>query len=80
MFKFRFAQIAPKIKEAVPQGSIFHGQLRRPSELSEMEECDSEVWLGTSAARKVDILSEQVLAQRDGWAMILLHAELNEAG
>ena len=45
-----------------------------------MEECDSEVWLGTSAARKVDILSEQVLAQRDGWAMILLHAELNEAG
>ena len=45
-----------------------------------MEECDPEVWLGTSAARKVDILSEQNLDQRDGWAMVLLHAELNEAG
>ena len=45
-----------------------------------MEKCDPEVWLGTSAARKVGILSEQILAQRDDWAMILLHAKLNEAG
>ena len=75
-----FPWIAPKISEAVPQGSVFHEQLLRSGELSEMEECDPEVWLGTSAARKVDILSEQILAQRDDWAMVLLHAELNEAG
>ena len=75
-----FPWIAPKISEAVPQGSVFHEQPLRPGELSEMEECDPEVWLGTSAARKVDILSEQILAQRDDWAMVLLHAELNEAG
>ena len=75
-----FPWIAPKISEAVPQDSIFHEQRLRPAELSEMEECDPEVWLGRSAARKVDVLSEQVLAQSDGWAMILLHAELNEAG
>lgn len=75
-----FPWIAPKIKEAVPQGSVFHEQPLRPGEISEMEECDPEVWLGTSAARKVDILGEQILAQRDDWAMILLHAELNEAG
>ena len=72
-----FPWIAPKISEAVPQDSIFHDQRLRPAEISDMEECDPEVWLGRSAARKVDILSEQVLAQIDGWAMILLHAELN---
>ena len=74
-----FPWIAPKIKEAVPQGSIFHDQNLRPGDLSEMEECHPEVWLGMSSARKADILSEQVLAQSDGWAM-MLHAELNEAG
>ena len=74
-----FPWIAPKIKDTVPQGSIFYEEPLLPGELSAMQECDPEVWLGTSAARKVDILSEQVLAQRDGWAMILLHAELNEA-
>ena len=75
-----FPWIAPKIKDAVPQGSIFHDRPLRPGECSEMEECDPEVWLGPSAARKVDILSEQVLAQSNGWAMIMLHAELKEAG
>lgn len=74
-----FPWISPNIKEPVPQGSIFYEEPLLPGELSVMQECDPEVWLGTSAARKVDILSEQVLAQRDGWAMILLHAELNEA-
>ena len=75
-----FPWIGPKITEVVPQASVFHEQPLRSGELSEMEECDPEVWLGISAARKVDILSEQILAQRDDWAMILLHAELNEAG
>ena len=74
-----FPWIALTIKERVPQGSIFHDLPLRPGELSAMEECDPDVWLGTSAARKVHILSEQVLAQRDNWAMILLHAELNAA-
>ena len=75
-----FPWIAPMIKDAVPKGSIFHDGPLRLGECSEMEECDLEVWLGPSAARKVDILSEQILAQREGWAMILLHAELKEAG
>ena len=43
-----------------------------------MEECEPETWLGPAGVRKVEALSEQVLAQTDGWAMILLHAELAE--
>ena len=50
-----------------------------PARSTAMEECDPETWLGSSAARKVEALSEQVLAQTDGWAMILLHAEMVEA-
>jgi len=44
-----------------------------------MEECEPETWLGSSAARIVEVLSEQVFAQTDGWAMFLLHAEMVEA-
>ena len=43
-----------------------------------MEECEAEAWLSPSGARKVDVLSEQVLAQQGGYATILLHAELAE--
>jgi hypothetical protein len=41
-----------------------------------MEECDPETWPSAAGARKVEVLGEQVLAQRNGWAMVLLHAEL----
>lgn len=74
-----FPWIAPRIGETVPYGSVFHAMPLQPGGLSEMEECDPNVWLGMSAVRKVEMLSEQVFAQRDGWAMILLHAELVEA-
>jgi hypothetical protein len=43
-----------------------------------MEECDPETWLGASAARKVEVLSEQVLVQRGDWTIVLLHDEMAE--
>lgn len=54
------------------------GSRLAPGDASAMDECDPETWLGSSAVRKVEVLSEQVLAQTDGWAMILLHAEMAE--
>jgi Zn-dependent peptidase ImmA (M78 family) len=74
-----FPWIEPLIGERVPEDSIAreHGLLL--GETTAMEECDPEIWLGSRAARGVEALSEQVLAQRDGWAMVLLHAEMNEA-
>lgn len=71
-----FPWIEPGIGESVPDDSIAQGQRLLPGQSSAMEECDPETWLGSSAARKVEVLSEQVLAQSDGWAMILLHAEM----
>lgn len=74
-----FPWIDPRIGGPVPDNSIADGHRLLPGQTTPMEECDPEVWLGSSAARKVEILSEQVLAQTDGWAMILLHAEIGEA-
>lgn len=74
-----FPWIGPGIGEAVPTDSIANGHLLLPGQTSELEECEPETWLGSAAARKAELLSEQVLAQSDGWAMILLHAEGCEA-
>lgn len=73
-----FPWIEPSIGQPIPQESIMHGCMLVPGQTSPMEECDPETWLGPAAACKVEVLSEQVLAQRDGWAMVLLHAEIAE--
>lgn len=73
-----FPWIEPRIRAPIPPDSIFGGIQLLPGQSTPMEECEPETWLGTGGARKVDVLSEQVLAQKDGWAMIQLHAELAE--
>lgn len=70
-----FPWIMPRIGEAVPTDSGFNGHQLLPGQMSQLEECEPDTWLDARAARKVELLSEQVLAQHDGWAMILLHAE-----
>lgn len=70
-----FPWIEPRIGGPVPFDSIVHAHKLLPGEITELEECDPETWLGASAARKIEVLSEQVLGQTNGWAMNLLHAE-----
>jgi hypothetical protein len=71
-----FPWIEPSIGQPVPVDSIAYDPRLLPGQTTAMEECDPETWLGSSAARKVEALSEQMLAQQDGWGMVLLHAEL----
>jgi Zn-dependent peptidase ImmA (M78 family) len=73
-----FPWIEPRPGQPVPEDSIGSGHRLRPGECSDMEECAPESWLGERAARRVDALSEQVLEQQNGWATVLLHAELRE--
>lgn len=68
--------IEPHLGQSAPQDSIASGHRLAPGELSDIEECDADVWFGESQARRIDILTEQLLAQRDGFAMVLLHAEM----
>ncbi|CAM3210500.1 IrrE N-terminal-like domain-containing protein [Sphingomonas antarctica] len=71
-----FPWVEPRWGDVVPAESIASAHRLSPGEISEMEECEAETWLGYSGARKVEVLSEQVLAQQFGYATILLHAEL----
>lgn len=73
-----FPWIEPRIGGSVPDDSIANSHRAIPGQTTPMEECGPETWLGSSAVRKVEVLSEQVLVQRDGWAMVLLHAEMVE--
>lgn len=71
-----FPWIAPARGLTVPNDSIAANHGLRPGQASEMVECDPNVWFDERNVEIVDVLSEQVLSQRDGWAMLLLHAEL----
>lgn len=71
-----FPWIEPRLRDRVPTGSLASDHRLLPGAFSQMEECEPAIWLGYSGARKVDALSEQVLAQQGGYATILLHAEL----
>lgn len=66
------------IGNELPEASIAFDHTLSPAQSSEMEECDPGIWLGEWSQRKVETLSEQVLAQRDGRAIVLLYAELVE--
>lgn len=73
-----FPWIEPRYRQTAPADSISTGHDLQPGQFSEMEECDPETWLGDSGARKVEVLSEQIFAQQNGWATILLHAEMSD--
>ncbi len=71
-----FPWIDARRGSGLPTGSAWHDQAWQPGEVSQVEECAPEVWLSASSARRVEVLTEQVLGQVKGHAMILLHAEL----
>ncbi len=72
-----FPWIEPRYRQPAPTDSIAAGHDLQPGQFSDMEECDPATWLGDYGARQVEVLSEQILAQQNGWATILLHAEMS---
>ncbi|MDB5679334.1 ImmA/IrrE family metallo-endopeptidase [Sphingomonas bacterium] len=73
-----FPWIVPRVGDVVPAGSIASAYELQPGQYSQVEECDAETWLSDRDKRGVSVLTEHLLAQRDGFAMLLLHAELGE--
>lgn len=63
---------------AVPAASIAREHDLQPGEASSSEECEPELWLDGRGARRVEVMTEQVLAQGSGCALLLLHAELRD--
>ena len=73
-----FPWLAPRIGQAVPDGSMAYAHRLQVAETAGPEECEPEVWFNERDARRIDLLTEQLLGQRDGFAMLLLHAELTD--
>lgn len=64
--------------DVVPSDSIASDHILAPGELSDIDECDPDTWFDDRGAARVEELTEQCLGQANGFAMILLHAELIE--
>jgi len=62
--------------QSVPRGSSFHDAGPRSGLILDSVECPPEVWLSADGARKVGAMTEQLLWQQNGYAMIMLHAEM----
>lgn len=74
----RFPWIEPRIGQPVPADSIAHRHRLHPGAASGVTDCDPEIWLGERVARRVDVLTEQVLGQSQGYTMVMLHAEMRD--
>jgi hypothetical protein len=72
-----FPWIAVAPGQPVPGGSIGSNRLPQGS-ISAIETCEPELWLELRDAMKVAVMTEQVLWQRSGFALILLHAEMRD--
>lgn len=58
----------------VPQASLYHQVKHVPGTTTAPEPCDHHIWLDGSIFRQGIEMTEQVRIQRDGHALILLHA------
>jgi Zn-dependent peptidase ImmA (M78 family) len=70
--------IAAQAGRPVPVQSIGRNLRMEPRYLSAHEDCDPLTWVAERDAKRIDLLTEQVLAQRDGFALLLLRAEIAE--
>ena len=63
--------------QPVPSGSL-GGTTFQPGQISNMEECEPQLWVRDPEDRNVEALTEQVLGQREGFSLLMLVAELRD--
>ena len=74
----KFPWIESTRSQEAPRESMVHDTGGAPGTTSEIVDCIPELWLSADAARTVDSMTEQVLNQSDGFALVMLHAELRD--
>ena len=73
-----FPWIDVRIGHRVPSESLASAT-RPAASMSELEECDPAIWLSERDVGRTELLLEQVHGQANGFAMVLLHAEVIDA-
>lgn len=74
-----FPWIEVPIGRPVPQASLAAENNHQPGTLTEIEECEPETWLSPRTCLDVEVMTEQVLGQASGFAMVLLRVERADA-
>jgi hypothetical protein len=74
----KFPFLSVRSGEAVPNGSLLKRCNPRAGATSEVCECVPDVWIDVERGRRAPQLYEQVLGQRDGFAILMLWLELPE--
>jgi IrrE N-terminal-like domain len=72
----RFPALALDKGAEIPRSSIYHRAKRILVQPSDMVEAKAEFWLRSDWGKRLPELSEQVLFRQDGYAFILLWAEM----
>jgi IrrE N-terminal-like domain len=73
-----FPRIEPSPGDAVPTDSVWHNSRQVPGVPSPISPCEPDTWFAYSDSRLIEALTEQVLHQAGGYAMIFLHAEMRD--
>ncbi|KLK90156.1 ImmA/IrrE family metallo-endopeptidase [Microvirga sp. KLBC 81] len=71
----QFPFVVPSKGAPVPAGSLFHRGLHEQNIASDPAECIPDLWIEVKRGERAPTLYEQVYAQRDGFALVMLHLE-----
>jgi hypothetical protein len=71
----KFPLIAVRSRQAVPDGSLLKRRSARNGVASDMCECVPDIWIDVERGRRAPKLFEQVLGQRDDFAIVMLWLE-----
>lgn len=74
--QLRFPFIQPTMGQLIPTGSLYHRTSRIAGNATELEECIPDIWINVDRGQRAPALSEQVFAQHNGYAMILLKLDI----
>jgi len=64
--------------EQLPDGSIAEQHSDLPGTYSATEEIEPDIWFGDRDASRTLVLTEQVFSQQNGYALIMLQAEMDK--
>lgn len=68
----KFPFITAKLKATAPVGSVVHKKAHVEGATCEPTECVPEIWIELEPGKKKPELFEQVMWQREGYAMLML--------
>jgi Zn-dependent peptidase ImmA (M78 family) len=72
----RFPHLSVAAGTLVPEASILHEPGHAVGTPSRIDDCEPGLWLNDRDARLAKSMSEQMLLQQNGFALLLLHVEL----